>query len=863
MESSKLSLQGLGLAWLILQRRWFPATTVFLSFLTVGIVATNLKKPIYSATGKLQYKNIDTAASIIDSEISPKKNNDYTSKNHPIDTEIEIIRSQPIVEETLNQLNWQDEQGNSLKPKQFLEKLTINNLLGTELLSISYQDRDPAKAAEAVNTVMSVFLKQHLFANRAEIVATREFIEKQLPQAKETLAQAELAVRKFQENNKIIALENETAQIMAQFNNLEQQITDIQSEIVNTNRQSQAIERKLGITSEQAVTLATLNQNRAIGQLSEQIQQLESQLAIERDRFTDASPQIIASKQELASLKVQRSRKIQQLAGKNGIYLFNQYSGGELQQELARELVQLETTNKGLKAKIAELSQVQGKYKKTIVNLPQIEQKLHALHRELEIAQTTYSLLLQKLQEVRIAENQNIGNFQVVTKAHPPAEPIPYRALNYLASSLLASLAAAATIYVLEATDKSIKTVDEAKNLFGYNWLGIIPAVEESEIVSLVEQNAPPLLPQQIVLDYPSSSVGESYRMLQSNLEFLSSDQNLKTIVITSSASGEGKSTVAANLAAAMAQVGHRVLLIDGDLHHPSQHQIWEIDNNFGLSNIISEQLDPRLAIREVSLNLDVLTAGTVPVNPATLLDSHRMGSLLDYLSLRYDLVLIDTPSLDFTADAPILGRLADGVLLVVKPGQVDHNKAQFAKEILAQSGQNVLGIIINGVSSKAEPNKYYYHALEAKHDISRPFKVVEQAEEELWQAVSRMARESRKQNLPMQMDLTDLSNVSLDQLLVVISHLEKDLANFTQLVREQEEELALQKQKVRRLERKIHISSRIEKIHLEQELIQEQEIKQLLDKTLIGQRRNLANKNQILRQYQQLFSIGQNKLIN
>ena len=254
---------------------------------------------------------------------------------------------------------------NVLKPKQFLENLTISNLLGTELLSISYQDQDPAKAAEAVNTVMSVFLKQHLFANRAEVVATREFIEKQLPQAKETLAQAELAVRKFQEDNKIVALDNETAEIMAQFNNLEQQITDIQSEIVNTNRQSESIERKLGVTSEQAVTLATLSQNRAIGQISEQIQELESLLAIQRDRFTDASPQIIELKQQLASLKAARSRKIQQLTGKKGIYLFNQYSGGELQQELARELVQLEATNKGLKAKVAELSQVQAKYKKT------------------------------------------------------------------------------------------------------------------------------------------------------------------------------------------------------------------------------------------------------------------------------------------------------------------------------------------------------------------------------------------------------------------------------------------------------------------------------------------------------------------
>lgn len=863
MESSKLSLDGLVSGWLILQRRWFPTLTVFLSILTLGIVATNLKKPIYSAAGKLQYKNIDTATSVIDSTNSNKKNNSYISKNNPLDTEIEIILSKPVIEATIQQLNWQDETGNFLKPKQFSENLAVSNLVGTELLSISYRDQNPEKAAEAVNTVMSVFLEQHLSVNRAEIVATRKFIEKQLPQAKETVAQAELAVRKFQEANRIVTLDNKTSEIIAQFNNLEKQITDIQSEIVDTNRQSQAIERKLGLNAQQAVTLATLNQDRRIQQLSEQIQQLESRLTLEKDRFTDASPHIIDLKQQLASLKAMRSRQIQQLTGKRGLSLFNQYSGGQLQQELTRELVQLESTNQGLKAKITQLSQVQAQYQKTIVTLPEVEQKLHALQRELEIAQTTYSLLLQKLQEVRIAENQNIGNFRIVNYANPPAEAIPYRSLNYLASSLLASLAAAATIYVLEATDKSIKTIDEAKNIFGYNWLGIIPAIEESEIVSLVECDNSALLPQQIVLDYPSSSVSESYRMLQSNLGFLSADRNLKTIVVTSSARGEGKSTISANLAAAMAQSGKRVLLIDGDLHQPSQHHIWEIDNQFGLSDIIGEQLNPKLAIKEVSLNLDVLTAGTIPINPATLLDSQKMGSIINYLSDRYDLVLIDTPALNFTADAPIIGRMADGILLVVKPGQVDQNKAQFARDILAQSGQNVLGIIINGVSSKAEPNTYYYHNLETEQTFTNQITVLKQPEEELWEIVSRLAKESQKEKLHLQIDLTNFERVSLDKLLEAISSLQKDLASFTQLVREQEEELTLQKQKVRRLERKLDIAPIIEKFRLEQKLIQEQEIKEMLDETLVGQRRNLINKNQILRQYQQFLSLKQRNLID
>ena len=863
MESSKLSLWGLESGWLVLQRRWFPGAAVFLSVLSLGIIATHFKKPIYSATGQLQYKNINPASSVIDPQANSRKIDNSNLKNNPIDTESEIIRSKPVIQETLEQLNWRNEQGEPLKPKELLGNLSVSNILGTDLLSISYQSKDPEKSAEAVNTLMSVFLEKHLSSNRAELVATRKFIEKQLPEAKETVAQAELAVRQFQEENQIVALDSEAAEIMTQFNKLEQQINDIESEIANISSQSQEIQRKLGVKPEKAFFISTLSQSPAIEQLNGQIQQLESQLVQEKGRFTDANPQIIELKNKLASLKKMREQKISQLVGNRGKIILDRYSGGQLQEELTRDLVRLETTNQGLKAKAAQLSRVQAQYKQKINALPQLEQQLQALRRELQISQSTYSLLLQKLQEVRIAENQNIGNFRVVAQAIIPDEPIPYRSLNYLASGLLASLAAAATIYVLEATDKSIKTVDEAKSLFGYTWLGIIPAVEESNLARLAGHSDIPLLPQQIVRDHPSSSVSESYRMLQSNLRFLSSDQNIKTIIVTSSVAGEGKSTISANLAAAMAQAGNRVLLIDGDLHYPSQHHIWELDNELGLSNIIAEQLDPRLAIEEVSLNLDVLSAGIVPPNPATLLDSQRMEALLDYLSRRYDLVIIDTPSLDFTADAPIIGRMADGVLLVVKPGQVEQNKARFAKEILAQSGQNVLGIVINGVSPKAEPNIYYYHAIEGKHNSDEPLRILEQPEEELWETVSRLARESKKTQINLQMDLTDLNTVPVEKLSTIISYMEKDLASLTRLVREQEDELTLQEQKVKRLQRKINLAMGTDQFRLEQELNQEEEIKEMLDETLIGQRRNLNKKNQILRQYRHFLEIRQNKLSN
>jgi capsular exopolysaccharide synthesis family protein len=201
--------------------------------------------------------------------------------------------------------------------------------------------------------------------------------------------------------------------------------------------------------------------------------------------------------------------------------------------------------------------------------------------------------------------------------------------------------------------------------------------------------------------------------MLQANLKFLSSDKELKAIVVTSSVPREGKSEVSANLATAMVQVGRRVLLVDADMRHPSQHHIWELTNSVGLSNILVGEAELNAALREVMPGLDVLTAGVIPPNPVALLDSKRMASLIETFSKNYDFVIVDTPPLAGIADAPILGKMADGILLVVRPRVVDSANAKAAKEFLARSGQNVLGLVANGVIIKNEPDSYFYYTNE------------------------------------------------------------------------------------------------------------------------------------------------------
>ena len=207
--------------------------------------------------------------------------------------------------------------------------------------------------------------------------------------------------------------------------------------------------------------------------------------------------------------------------------------------------------------------------------------------------------------------------------------------------------------------------------------------------------------------------------MLQANLEFLRSDKELKVIVVTSSVPQEGKSTLCANLAVAIAQSERRVLLIDADMRQPSQHKIWNLLNQVGLSNVLVGKIETETAIKKVMDNLHILSAGVTPPNPMAILKSQRMTSLLKMFSSIYDFVIIDTPSLNVAADAPILGKMVDGILLVVRPGVVDSASSAAAQEFLEQSGQNVLGMVINGVISKNKAHSYYSKEYCAEDSLS------------------------------------------------------------------------------------------------------------------------------------------------
>lgn len=706
MESTE-SLIGFEQYWLILRRRWLPASVTFGAILLIAGLYAVLATPIYQAEGMLRFKKRDATTSLTDvgreiGQLAP-----LVEQGNPLDTEAVVLGSNPIMQKTIDALDLKNNKGASLKSREFEKQLSVSNVQGADVLQVAYKDPDPKKAAAVVNTLMGIYLTNGRGANRAEAVETRSFIEKQLPGTEARTRQAEVAVRDFKEKNNVVDLEQESTSAVAAITDLENQVTQAEAELAKANAQTEELQRKAGMNSQAAISASSLSQSPAVQKALEELQEVERELAVQRTRYRDSHPTIADLKDRQATLKSLLKGRVGQVVGGQKQQSSAKLQIGEQKQNLIDGLVNSEVTRLGLARQVSALSKAHAAYEKRIDNIPKLEQELRELERRREAAQSTYEALLSKLQEARISENETVNNARIIEAALVPEKPAaPRKSLLLVTGGLLGLLLSVATALILEARDKSLRSVEVAREIFGLPLLGVVPVLKEAKKIPLLNGGS-----GRSSLEMNGSSlaapVNPRFRMLQASLGFLASDKDLKIVVVTSSVPKEGKSTVSANLAASMAQQGRRVLLVDGDMHHPAQHQTWELPNDVGLGNILTNQVNFKDAVQRIQANLDVLTTGATSSNPAALFNSQLMSSLVEHFSNTYDFVIVDTPPLMVGDDALVLGKMADGVLLVVQPEVVDHDSAMLAKGFLELSGLNILGLVINGVVREHKPYSY------------------------------------------------------------------------------------------------------------------------------------------------------------
>ena len=227
-----------------------------------------------------------------------------------------------------------------------------------------------------------------------------------------------------------------------------------------------------------------------------------------------------------------------------------------------------------------------------------------------------------------------------------------------------------------------------------------------------------------IARENPKSPVSEAYRTIRTNIQFAGVDKAMKTIVFTSTAQDEGKSTVVANLGIVMAQAGQKVVIMDCDFRNPTQHRLFKLQNK-GLSNCIATGKDVLEIVQSSGTpGLDILTSGPVAPNPSEILASNRMKTVIEELKEKYDYVLIDTPPVLPVTDSSVIGSIADGTILLTAWNQITPAMAKEAKTRLEQAGAKILGVVLNKVEVASKGygygygyGYYYYYGHEEKEN--------------------------------------------------------------------------------------------------------------------------------------------------
>lgn len=698
---------------LSLKRRWLPAVSIFAATVALSVLSTTLLKPTYQAKGKLLFRI--PSFKVVGSNLLPSVSEgeetgdlrSLVSTQNPISSQIEVISSPALLQRTINELQLKNNKGELLKVEKFEKDIELKIIGGTDVLQITYKSHNPKEAAAVVNKIMNLYLENDILTSRSEAESTRQFMAMQLPETQAAVHKAEVELRIFKQINNVVDLSEEAKTAVVNIGNLDSQIDNIKAELDQTNSQTNELRQKVGLDAQQASAVSALSQSPAVQGVLAQLQDTERQLAVQRSRFMDNNPTTVDLEAKKANLQTLLQKQIKQTIGSQAKVPLGLLQIGGLRQDLIKDFLQSDVQRRSLAEKLVSLRNSRTAYEQRTKVIPRLLQNQRELEQKLEVAQSTYQTLLKKVQELQVAKNKNTANARIIAMALVPEKSeMKTRLIVIVLGGMFGLFLATSTVLFLELRDRSLKTLKEVREVFGYTLLGVVPFFGSK--VRSFQRAVESTTIEIAVRDTPHSLISEIYRMIQANLKFLSSDKVLKTIVVTSAVPKEGKSTISANLAAAIAQLGRKVLLIDADMRSPSQHHLWQLNNTVGLSEVLVGQAQFNNTACQVMDNLDILPAGVRPPNPLALLDSKRMASLIEDFSSQYDFVIIDAPPFLLAAEALTVSKMTDGILFVARPGVIDSKNAASAQEILERSGQNVLGLVVNGIVEKNEPSSYF-----------------------------------------------------------------------------------------------------------------------------------------------------------
>lgn len=596
----------------------------------------------------------------------------------------------------------------------------VNEVLGsisaqprdrTSILDVTVVSHDPRVAQNVANATVQVFQELTARNEKQESVRRREFIQQQLAKVEAQLSEAQLQYNRFVSHDEGKATPD-------QLKTRQSAISDIE-------------QRKEQLESDQQTYMAMLDSIADPANASTFRERLSVLLGASG---MSSNPLVETLYDQLAHYQAARDTV---MVGPAAL--------AATSPEVQRIDTLITSTREGLlralslqvaamSARVNALEDMQQKFSQGLSSLPSLEVQQSMLQSQAETYRRQAEKLRDAFQTAQIEEAAQGGKVDIVDQALLPSAPIDSSKTPRLLFSMLLALGLGSTIaYILENRKDVIRRREELANVTPLPNLALVPRFRKlpaskrwalplpfgfggartASTKPVAKSSAlVPAPTQRVVTVVDVHSPGaEAYRTLRTNLLFSAAVQSLHRVIVTSAAPKEGKSTTAANLAAACAQQGQKVLLIDCDLRGPTVHTLFNRQRAPGLTNVLIGTVALDDALNQTNLpELSVLTAGTTPPNPAELLGSPKMAKLLDDLSARFDLVVIDTPPLLAASDAAILGRISDGTLVVIRAGQTQRVAVQEAIQQLHTVGARVLGTVLNDPDAEiAKFAPYYY----------------------------------------------------------------------------------------------------------------------------------------------------------
>jgi polysaccharide biosynthesis transport protein len=552
----------------------------------------------------------------------------------------------------------------------FLAGVKILPEKNSRVVRVSFESQDPELSAKVANTLVDKYTEWVLERKVGTTKVAREFLEKQLEQAKAKLEKAEEDLGGFAKSLDIVSLDKDLNLTYKQLSELNEALSKAETEKLS----KQALYKE--VQDGNYTYLPQIMSDPSIRALNEEYMKLKAQYNNLAVIYGPNYPDLKQLSAQIA--KIQSDIK--------------HFADGIA--ESIKKDYQTALTKENI---IGERTQEQ---KKLTADLNEKAIQYKILEREVDTNKSIYQSLLQRLKETEVASDIRTTNIQVIDYASPPLVPYkPNIKFNMFLAVLVGLMAGCFLAFIFEHFDSTIKDEEEIRKRFPLPFLGAVPLADYDEVQDI----------EKVVYTNPQSVISEAYRVIRTSILYSSSDHPPRSLLLTSTQPLEGKTTSASNLALSMVQSGLRVILIDGDLRKPRLHKVFlNNGNGFGLSTYLVGKMELPGVIKRTDINsLDIIPSGPIPPNPAELLGSKKMKELIEHLLEKYDHVIIDGPPISGFADSRLLSRLIDGVLLITSIGITQRQALRTSIEEILKVRGRIIGTILNRFES--ERNKYGY----------------------------------------------------------------------------------------------------------------------------------------------------------